>query len=110
MSVAPTTQALSQTLSRRLTVLGSTGSIGVSTLSVISHARETYGADAMPLEALTAQSNVEALAKQAREFRPRRAVIGKPELLGKLKDLLDGTGIEVAAGKEAVAEAADTAG
>jgi 1-deoxy-D-xylulose-5-phosphate reductoisomerase len=107
MSVAPTTQALSQTLSRRVTVLGSTGSIGVNTLSVIGHARETYGADAMPLEALTAQSNVEALAKQAREFRPRRAVIGRPELLGKLRDLLDGTGIEAAAGKDAIAEAAE---
>ncbi len=90
-----------------MTVLGSTGSIGVSTLSVIEHARRTYGADAMPLEALTAQSNVEKLAEQAREFRPRRAVIGRPELHDKLKSLLEGTGIETAAGKEAVAEAAD---
>ena len=98
---------LSQTLSRRLTVLGSTGSIGVSTLSVVAHARATYGADAMPLEALTAQSNVEVLAAQAREYRPRRAVIGRPELLDQLKDLLDGTGIEVTAGKDAVTEAAE---
>jgi len=97
---------LSQTLSRRLTVLGSTGSIGVSTLSVVAHARATYGADVMPLEALTAQSNVEALAKQAREHRPRLAVIGKPELYGRLKELLDGSGIEAAAGPDAVVEAA----
>ncbi len=98
---------LTHSLARRVTVLGSTGSIGVSTLSVIEHARRTYGADAMPLEALTAQSNVEKLAEQAREFRPRRAVIGKPELHDKLKSLLEGTGIETAAGKEAVADAAD---
>ncbi|MEJ2723309.1 MAG: 1-deoxy-D-xylulose-5-phosphate reductoisomerase, partial [Deltaproteobacteria bacterium] len=98
---------LTHSLARRLTVLGSTGSIGVSTLSVVEHARATYGADAMPLEALTAQSNVETLAEQARAFRPRRAVIGKPELHDKLKSLLEGTGIETAAGKEAVAEAAD---
>ena len=97
---------LSQTLSRRLTILGSTGSIGVSTLSVVDHARATYGADAMPLEALTAQSNVEKLAEQARTYRPRRAVIGDPALYGKLKELLDGTGIEATAGKEAVTEAA----
>ena len=98
---------LSQMLSRRVTVLGSTGSIGVSTLSVIAHARATYGVEAMPLEALTAQSNVEALAAQAREHRPRLAVIGRPELYGKLKELLDGTGIEVAAGPDAVVDAAD---
>lgn len=97
---------LSQTLSRRLTVLGSTGSIGVNTLSVVSHARTVYGADAMPLEALTAQSNVEMLAQQAREHRPRLAAIGRPELYGKLKDLLDGTGIETAAGQDAVVAAA----
>lgn len=97
---------LSQMLSRRLTVLGSTGSIGVNTLSVVSHARSIYGADAMPLEALTAQSNVEMLARQAREYRPRMAVIGKPELHGKLKELLDGTGIEAAAGQDAVVAAA----
>lgn len=97
---------LCQTLSRRLTVLGSTGSIGVSTLSVVAHARAIYGADAMPLDALTAQSNVEMLARQAREHRPRLAVIGKPELYGKLKELLDGSGIEAAAGPDAVVAAA----
>ncbi len=98
---------LSQTLSRRLTILGSTGSIGVNTLSVVAHAREIYGADAIPLEALTAQSNVEALAEQALSYRPRRAVIGRPELYGRLKELLDGSGIEIAAGPEAVIEAAE---
>ena len=98
---------LSQTLSRRLTVLGSTGSIGVSTLSVVAHARATYGREVMPLEALTAQSNVEALAAQAREHHPRLAVIGKPELYGRLKELLEGTGIETAAGPEAVRQAAE---
>ena len=74
---------------------------------MVDHARKTYGADAMPLEALTAQSNVEKLAEQAREYRPRRAVIGNPELYGQLKELLAGTGIEATAGKDAVIEAAD---
>ena len=35
-------------LARSVTVLGSTGSIGVNTLDVIAHARKIYGADALP--------------------------------------------------------------
>ncbi len=97
---------LSTVLGRRVTILGSTGSIGVSTLSVIAHAREIYGPDVLPVEALTAQSNVDALIEQARAIRPRFAVIGDAKLFSRLKDGLAGTGIEVAAGREAVIEAA----
>jgi len=93
---------LSPVLQRRITVLGSTGSIGVSTLDVIAHARKTYGPDAMPVEALTAQANVALLAKQAREIKPKIAVIGDPSLYGQLKSELAGTGIETATGREAV--------
>jgi 1-deoxy-D-xylulose-5-phosphate reductoisomerase len=96
---------LSPVLQRRVTVLGSTGSIGVSTLDVIAHARKIYGADAMPVEALTAQANVELLAKQAREIKPKIAVIGDPALHGQLKSALAGTGIETAAGRDAVVAA-----
>ncbi len=93
-------------LSRRLTILGSTGSIGLSTLDVVAHARAKYGSDAMPLEALTARDKVETLAAQAREFRPRIAVIGNPALLPRLQAELSGTGIETAAGADAITEAA----
>jgi 1-deoxy-D-xylulose-5-phosphate reductoisomerase len=93
-------------LTRRLTILGSTGSIGLSTLNIVSHLRAKHGPDAMPLEALTAQDKVKALAAQAREFRPRIAVIGNPGLLPELRQELAGTGIEVAAGAHAIAEAA----
>ena len=86
-------------VSRSLTILGSTGSIGDSTLSVVAHARANHGPHAFPIEALTAQSNVDKLATQAREFRPRLAVIGDPALYDRLKDALAGTGIEVAAGR-----------
>jgi 1-deoxy-D-xylulose-5-phosphate reductoisomerase len=96
---------LAPVLQRRVTVLGSTGSIGVSTLDVIAHARTVYGPDAMPVEALTAQANVELLAKQAREIRPKIAVIGDPSLHSQLKTALAGTGIETAAGREAVVAA-----
>ena len=97
---------LSAVMARRVTVLGSTGSIGVSTLDVIAHARKEYGADAFPIEALTAQSNVEALAEQAQAFHPRLAVIGDASRAAQLKEMLAGTGVEVAGGYEAIIEAA----
>src|SRR5450755_3820337 len=97
---------LEPVLARSVTVLGSTGSIGVSTLDVIAHARSVYGAHAMPIEAITAQSNVEMLVKQAREMRPKLAVIGDEKLYGALKAALSGSGIEVAAGRQAIIDAA----
>jgi 1-deoxy-D-xylulose-5-phosphate reductoisomerase len=97
---------LSSVVSRRVTVLGSTGSIGVSTLDVIDHARKTYGSSAFPIEALTAQANVEALAEQARRFHPKLAVIGDENHYATLKALLADTGVEIAAGREAVIAAA----
>jgi 1-deoxy-D-xylulose-5-phosphate reductoisomerase len=97
---------LSSVVARRLTVLGSTGSVGVSTLDVVAHARKTYGDHAFPLEALTAQSNVEKLAEQARMFRPKLAVIGDETLHAKLKEALSGTGVEATAGTQAICDAA----
>ena len=91
---------------RSVTVLGSTGSIGVNTLDVISHARKVYGDQAFPLAALTAQGNVKLLIEQARALKPRRAVIGDASLYPELKAGLSGTGIETAAGREAVIAAA----
>ena len=97
---------LSPVLARSVTILGSTGSIGVSTLDVIAHARNFYGADALPVEALTANENVEALAAQARKIKPKIAVIADERLHGQLKTALAGTGIETAAGRAAVIQAA----
>src|ERR1700749_1639824 len=97
---------ISPVLARRVTILGSTGSIGVSTLSVIAHAREVYGPDALPVEALTAHSNVDVLIEQARAIRPKLAVVGDTKLLGKLKEGLAGKGIEIAPGRAAIVEPA----
>jgi 1-deoxy-D-xylulose-5-phosphate reductoisomerase len=97
---------LEPVLARAVTILGSTGSIGVSTLDVISHARRIYGSDTMPVQALTANSNVEMLARQALDIRPKLAVIGNESLYGSLKAALSGSGIEVAAGRSAVIAAA----
>ncbi len=88
----------------RVSVLGATGSVGVSTLDVISS--RAAGAPDFSVVALTANTNVEALAKSAIAARAEVAVIADPALHGKLKSLLAGTGIEAAAGQEALVEAA----
>lgn len=97
---------LAPVLARRITLLGSTGSIGVSTLSVVAHAREVYGPDAFPVEAITAQSNVDVLIEQARAVRPKLAVIGDDAHFAKLTEALAGSGIQTAAGRQAVIDAA----
>ena len=93
-------------LSRRLTILGSTGSIGVSTLDVVAYAREHYGDHAFPIEALTAQSNVEVLADQVRRFRPRFAAVADAARYDELKSALGGEKVELGAGQEAILQAA----
>lgn len=96
-----------QAVSRRsVTILGSTGSIGANTADVILHARKAYGADAFPVVALTAGENVKVLIEQARALKPKLAVIGNESLFAELKAGLEGTGIEVAAGRQAVIDAA----
>jgi 1-deoxy-D-xylulose-5-phosphate reductoisomerase len=97
---------LAPVLGRRVTVLGSTGSVGTSTLEVVRFARSHYGPRAFPLQALTAQRNVSLLAAQALEFRPRLAVIGDASLKSALADALGGTDIRIAAGRDAILDAA----
>ncbi len=86
---------------RRVSVLGSTGSIGRSTLDLIERERDRFD-----LIALTANNSVEVLLEQARRLRPRVAVVADASLYGALKAGLQGTGIEAAAGREALVEAA----
>src|SRR5690606_11089672 len=88
-------------MKRRLSLFGATGSVGRSTLDLV---RADGGAWA--LSVLTANSDVAELASLAREFRPALAVIADEARYGDLKDALAGTGIEVAAGAEALVGAA----
>src|SRR5882672_8009037 len=74
---------------RAVTVLGATGSIGDSTMDLLRASPERYR-----VEALTANTNVEALAKLAIEFDARFAAIADPARLEELKDALAGTGTE----------------
>ena len=86
---------------RSISVLGATGSIGDSTMDLVRGGGERYR-----VEALTAHTNVAALAKLAREFNAQFAAIADPKRLGELKDALAGTGIECGAGESAIIEAA----
>ncbi len=86
---------------RSITVLGATGSIGDSTMDLLRLTPDRY-----QVEALTAHSNVEGLAKLAREFNARFAAIADPARLDDLKEALSGTGIACGAGESAIIEAA----
>ncbi|MBX3493250.1 MAG: 1-deoxy-D-xylulose-5-phosphate reductoisomerase [Parvibaculum sp.] len=86
---------------KSVTILGSTGSVGCSTLDLIGRDRSRFN-----LVALTAHRNVAMLVAQAKEYRPHLAVVADPACFAELKDGLKGTGIEVAAGPEAVVDAA----
>jgi 1-deoxy-D-xylulose-5-phosphate reductoisomerase len=90
---------------RRVTVLGSTGSVGCSTLDLMDQA-ETAGTGAFEVEALTGGANIGRLAEQARRWKPKLAVTADPARLDELRDALAGTGVAVAAGDQAVIEAA----
>ena len=92
-------------ITRKISVLGSTGSVGTSTLDLMDQA-ESAGSGAFQVEVLTAGNNIARLAEQARRWRPRLAVTADPARLPELRDALAGTEVEVAAGPEAIVEAA----
>jgi len=90
---------------RCVTILGSTGSVGQSTVDLIARDPMSYR-----VEALVAGNSVEALAEQARRLNARLAVVANPQRYRALKDALAGTSVEAAAGPEAVIEAASRPG
>ena len=72
----------------KLTVLGSTGSIGQSTLDVVRHNSERF-----QIHALVAGRNVEALCAQIEEFRPDVAVVAGEADVPRLRELLKARGV-----------------
>jgi 1-deoxy-D-xylulose-5-phosphate reductoisomerase len=74
---------------KTLTILGSTGSIGTSTLDVIGRHRDSYR-----VFALVAGVNVELLAAQIAEFTPQVAVVATEQALQDLKERLQASGLE----------------
>lgn len=86
-------------MSRCISLLGSTGSIGRQSLEVIA-------ACGMHVAALTANRNVELLEEQCRQFRPELAVLMDEDAAAELRVRLADTGIRVAAGMDGLIEAA----
>ena len=91
-------------MTRKIAILGATGSIGKSTLDLVE--REP---DRFQVEAVTAGTNVSSLAEIARRTRARLAVIADETQLGELQTMLAGTGCRAAAGDGALVEAATSA-
>ena len=86
---------------RTVTVLGCTGSVGTQTLELLAAEPERFR-----VKALVAGRNIALLAQQAVALGAEVAVIADPALYTALRDALSGTNIAVAAGPEAVVEAA----
>lgn len=89
---------------RSLSIFGATGSVGEQTVDLLVRAG---GAEAHRVVALTGGRNIARLAEMARELRAEVAVCADPSGLGELRERLAGSGVAVAAGPEAIAEAAD---
>ncbi|MCB5197786.1 1-deoxy-D-xylulose-5-phosphate reductoisomerase [Loktanella sp. TSTF-M6] len=86
---------------RRITILGATGSIGQSTIDLIKRRPDDFD-----VVALTGGCNAKQLAADALALRAEIAVVDSADCYGELQDLLSGTGIEVACGAQAIADAA----
>lgn len=85
---------------KKISILGSTGSIGTQTLDV---ARKNGDIEVV---ALAAGSNIRLLADQIREFKPKLACVGKPELVNELKLLVNDIDVKIVSGDEGLIEVA----
>ncbi|MCT8266010.1 1-deoxy-D-xylulose-5-phosphate reductoisomerase [Afifella sp. JA880] len=93
-------------MARIVTILGATGSIGKSTVDLMERDLAREGGPAFKVRAVTAGTKVDELADVARRVKAESAVIRDKSRYGRLKEALDGSGIRVSAGDDAVCEAA----
>ena len=100
MNVVATAQR-AEAQPRSVTILGSTGSVGCNTIDLIAGQPGRF-----VVEALTGNRNAALLAQQARQVRARLAVVADEQAYAELKAALAGTGIEAAAGRDALIESA----
>lgn len=89
-------------MARSISIFGATGSIGQNTVDLIRREPEAYD-----VVALTGGGNIALLAEQARELRAEIAVTAYEDRLDDLRAALAGSGVTVAAGAQALCEAAD---
>ncbi len=87
-------------MTKRIAILGSTGSIGTQALDVVREQPERF-----QVELLSCGNNVDLLIKQALEFTPNAVVIGDPAKLEQVKEVLFPAGIKAYAGAEALEQA-----
>ncbi|GEO01344.1 1-deoxy-D-xylulose 5-phosphate reductoisomerase [Novosphingobium sediminis] len=88
-------------MTRTITILGATGSVGASTLDLVRRNRDMFR-----VVALTANGNAAMLGELAREFGAEVAVVADEGCLPALREALSGSGIEAAGGAAAVVDAA----
>ncbi len=86
---------------KKITILGSTGSIGKNTVDIIRRYPDNYR-----VTALTGNQNISLLAEQAKLLKAELAVSADETKYTELKELLAGTSVRVAAGFQAVVDAA----
>lgn len=86
---------------RRVSIFGATGSIGQNTIDLIARAPDDY-----EVVALTGASNIARLAADARRLNAQIAITAREDFLAPLRDALEGSGVEAAAGETALVEAA----
>lgn len=86
---------------QRVAILGSTGSVGTSTLDVIARHPDRF-----EVTGLSAFRRVDELAAQCRRFQPRYAVVPDAARAAELRHLLDGTRTEVLVGAQALCDLA----
>ena len=88
---------------KQITILGSTGSIGVSTLDVVARHPDSF-----KIFALTANRNVERMVQQIKDFAPRYAVMSDSDAAVQLRERLSGSrcATKILAGKSALAQVA----
>ena len=84
---------------KSISILGSTGSIGVQTLDVARNLN-------IKVEALSGNTNIDLLEAQAREFKPSMVAVRDVDAANVLKEHLSDLGIEVAGGMEGLKRAA----
>ena len=86
---------------KQLSILGSTGSIGVSTLEIVAANPERFR-----VVALTAGRNLELFARQIRQFSPRIAAVASQKHVPQLKEMCAGLAVEILGGVEGLTAAA----
>jgi 1-deoxy-D-xylulose-5-phosphate reductoisomerase len=96
---------------KRISILGATGSVGLSTLDLVRRTNIEVAGSAfdgpLQVDVLTANARWQELANLAREFRPKKVSIGREEHLQDLRSALSDLDCEVTAGPSALIEAAD---